>query len=100
MKFSPDQIGLPTKSKLYINFVSETLWLSGDLQPEWARDLLEKNEQLKEKLRFLSVKESLWKKLHDTDFTPTFGGISDFAKNNERGVYAGLEALEDIKFHS
>src|ERR1700723_1115304 len=27
LKFSPDQIGLPTKSKLYINFVSETLWL-------------------------------------------------------------------------
>jgi hypothetical protein len=100
LKFTPDQLRLPTRSELYINFAFETLWLSGDLQPEWARDLLEKNEQLKEKLRFLSVKESLWKKLNDTNFTPILDERSEFGEYNERDVYASLKALEDIKFHS
>ena len=98
LKFHPDQIGIPPSITLYINFASESLHLCGDLQTAWARDLLEKNEQLKEKLRFIVVKENLWQDLNQVQFTPVWGYGSK--EEPPQAVRGGLTALVDVKFHS
>jgi hypothetical protein len=114
LKFSPDQIGIPW-SILYINFARDTLWLCNDLSLLWAKDLLEKNEQLKEKLRFLVVGESLWRSLNQTVAAlPSFGMLNQLAAVGFASVREGMEpagiqltavsrcllALEEVEFHS
>lgn len=101
LKFSPGQIGLPPSIKLYINFSSETLLLCGDLQEIWARDLLEKNEQLKTKLKSICVKEKLWKELNQVDLTPVWDEADSGARQpTPQAVRGYLKALVDVKFHS
>ena len=78
--------------------MSESLHLCGDLQPAWARDLLEKNEQLKEKLRFIVVKERLWQDLNQVQLTPVWNHESK--EDSPTAVRGGLKALVDVKFHS
>ncbi|KAK0112784.1 hypothetical protein ONS95_014517 [Cadophora gregata] len=98
LKFHADQIGIPPSITLYINFASESLHLCGDLQAAWARDLLEKNEQLKEKLRFICVKEILWQDLNQVHLTPVWNPESNVEP--PLAVRGGLKALVDVKFHS
>ncbi len=100
LKFSSNQIGFPPSMKLYINFSSETLFLCGDLQARWARDLLEKNEQLRTKLKYLYVKEKLWKELNPVDLTPMRNTADLGAKQQTPQAIRGyLKALVDVKFH-
>jgi len=102
LKFSPEQIGIPWP-RLYINFAVDTLWLCADLHVLWARDLLERNEQLKENLRCLAVNETMWKALNPLFFTPGFAIAEADVGNVDgcpEGVRAGLRALEDVRFHS
>ncbi|KAF8858263.1 hypothetical protein BDZ45DRAFT_399636 [Acephala macrosclerotiorum] len=100
LDFPSEQLGLPCSTPLRINFAADTLWLCGDLQSEWAWDLLEKNEQLKEKLRFLAVREKLWKALNQTELTPVPDAhLSGRAETPRKYVYSGLKAIEDVKFH-
>lgn len=101
LKFCPDQIGNPWP-RLYINFEVDTLWLCSDLCQLWARDLLEKNEQLKTSLRSLVVNENLWKQLNHTMLTP---GISVMALSGtglggepQEAVVGYLKALENLRF--
>ena len=103
LTFSAEQIGVPCPHKLYINFSADTLWLCADLHVKWARDLLEKNEQLKEKLRFLAVNEKVWKELNEVNFSPSWNlSISTFPSTWQESVpiRARLCALEDVRFHS
>lgn len=98
LEFHPDQIGIPPSITMYINFASESLHLCGDLQAAWARDLLEKNVQLKDKLRCICVKEKLWQDLNQMQLTPSWN-----LGNKEdplQAVRGGLKALVDVKFHS
>jgi hypothetical protein len=93
LTFSPSQMGIPCSTPLRINFSADTLWLCGDLHATWARNLLEKNEQLKEKLKFLSVKEKLWKELNEVEV------IDSLRKVSKEAVLKGLKAIEDITSH-
>ncbi|KUJ16377.1 uncharacterized protein LY89DRAFT_81330 [Mollisia scopiformis] len=100
LDFSPDQLGIPCRIPLLINFAADTLWLCQDLQKDWARDLLEKNEHLREKLKFLAVKEKLWKELNEVELTP----IPELQPPErtaipKNSVFCGLKAIEDVKFH-
>jgi hypothetical protein len=95
LTFSPGQIGLPP-STIYINFSSGTLWLCADLAAEWARNLLEKNEQLQIGLRSLVVNEQLWNRLNPVTDTPS-GTPAIMTSSNVSRV---LKALEDVRFHS
>lgn len=100
LEFPPEQLGHPCSTPLQINFAADTLWLCGDLQPDWARDLLERNEQLKEKLKFLAVGEKMWKWLNQTELTPILDAhISGQVEAPRKDVYSGLKAIEDVKFH-
>ena len=100
LKFAEENFGMASSLPLYINLKSDTLWLCGDLQYPWARNLLEKNEQLKEGLRFLAVGESLWKQMNQVAFTPgpreTFSSVPISATP----VRCGLKALDYLSFHS
>lgn len=102
LTFSPEQMGIRWP-KLHINFAVDTLWLCADIHILWARDLLKRNEQLKSKLRFLAINETIWKALNPIFFTPGFAmmmsGIG-YAGEFPEGVRSGLNALEDLKFHS
>jgi hypothetical protein len=101
LKFSDGQIGIPPKPPLYIDFEVDTLWFCGDLQSAWARDLLEKNEILKEKLKFLKVKEKTWKELNQVDLTPIWSSYAGVTMNPcPTPVRSGLKVLEYISFHS
>jgi hypothetical protein len=100
LTFSPDVVGIPCKTELYINFAVDTLWVCSDMHIKWARMLLSKNDQLKEKLRFLAVNEKLWKGLNQTDLTPGYsGGVLPLLPPTTP-VACELKALEDVKFHS
>lgn len=101
LSFSADQIGMPCSMALRINFSADTLWLCGDLHPAWARDLLEKNEQLKEKLKFLAVKEKLWNELNEVELTP-LPEIHHPEKVvvPKEGIVKGLKAIKNVQFHS
>jgi hypothetical protein len=92
LTFSPDQVGVPWP-KLYFNFSRDTLWLCDDLCGIWARDLLEKNEQLKTQLKFLAVEEKLWKSLNQIVFTPGWD------MGGSKSIIGYLKALEDLRFH-
>lgn len=90
---------MPCSIPLRINFSADTLWLCEDLQTDWARDLLEKNEQLKKQLKFLAVKEKLWKELNEVELTPipessALGRVAA----PKKAVYCGLKAIEDVRF--
>lgn len=98
--FSPLNLGASCSNPIYINFEAETLWLCSDLHESWARDLLENNPQLKEKLKFIAVKESLWKDLNRIELTPSWSDGSDSGKEQFKPVYVGLKALENVRFHS
>lgn len=98
LTFHPDQIGIPPSIKVYINFGAEVLHLCGDLQVAWARDLLEKNEQLRTKLRYISVRESVWKELNPVQLTPVW--LSGVKEVPVKAVRCGLKALVDVRFHS
>ncbi|KAH7370384.1 hypothetical protein BKA65DRAFT_562050 [Rhexocercosporidium sp. MPI-PUGE-AT-0058] len=98
LKFHPDQIGIPPSINLYINFASESLHLCGDLHVAWARDLLEKNEQLKLKLKYICVRESLWKELNPVQLTPVWK--SGATEEPLKAVRCGLKALIDVIFHN
>ena len=100
LTFSPDVVGIPCKAELYINFAVDTLWVCGDMHMKWARMLLSKNDQLKEKLKFLAVNEKIWKDLNQTDLTPGYsGGVLPWLPPTT-AVACELKALEDVKFHS
>lgn len=101
LEFSSDQIGVPWP-KLYFNFELDTLWLCNDLCAFWAKDLLEKNLQVQQKLKFLAVDEKLWKSLNQPIFTPganvTLSGLGIFDMNS-KVVISYLGALENLRFH-
>jgi 2EXR family len=99
LTFSPDVVGIPLKTQLYINFSVDTLWVCSDMHIKWARMLLSKNGQLKEKLRFLAVSEKVWKDLNQTDLTPGSGGGVLPWLPPMTAVVCELKALEDVKFH-
>lgn len=69
----------------------------------WARDLLEKNEQLKSKLTSLAINEPMWKALNPVFFTPGFAmtqsGVA-YVEECPEGARSVLKALEDLRFHS
>ena len=98
LSFSPGQIGIPPKN-VYINFSSGSLWLCADLLAEWARNLLETNEQLKTQLKSLVVKERLWRELNPILHVPP--NIPDIMAKwqQSNSVYGALEALVDVRFH-
>jgi hypothetical protein len=101
LTFSPDQIGVPWP-KIYFNFDQDTLWLCDDLCSIWARDLLEKNEQLKTQLRFLSVEKQLWKSLNQTVFPLVSNmNLPGMAVSNMDNppIKENFTALEDLKSH-
>jgi len=102
LQFSPDQIGVPRQS-LYINWSRDTLWLCNDLSSVWAKDLLEKNEQIQAQLRFLAISESLWKTLNQSSASssPT-GRVPGMVRSDSPllDVKGNLRALENVKFHS
>jgi len=100
IEITPVQIGLPCKTTLYINFSVDTLWLCSDLQKPWARDLLERNEQLRERLRYLAVQREMWKELNEVELTPAWTGYTGSAEPFPIPVSRGLGALVDLKFHS
>ncbi|PMD36072.1 hypothetical protein L207DRAFT_637241 [Hyaloscypha variabilis F] len=100
LTFSPDVVGIPCKTQLYINFDVDTLWICADMHIKWARMLLSKNDQLKEKLKFLAVNEKVWKDLNETDLTPGYnGGILPWLPPT-KAIVCELKALEDVRFHS
>jgi hypothetical protein len=98
LKFSPTQFGVPI-DRLYINFLVDTLWLCSDLQVAWAKDLLENNDQLKEKLRFLVVREQVWKQLNTSNKAGWNGEFFGPLEPDSDAVSSGLKALEEVKFH-
>ena len=100
LTFSPDVVGIPCKAELYINFAVDTLWVCGDMHIKWARMLLSKNDQLKEKLKFLAVNGKIWKDLNQTDLTPDYSGELLPWLPPTTAVACELKALEDVKFHS
>jgi hypothetical protein len=62
--------------------------------------LLSKNDQLKEKLKFLAVNEKIWKDLNETDLTPGYnGGMLPWLPPT-KAIVCELKALEDVRFHS
>jgi hypothetical protein len=65
---------------------------------KWARMLLSKNDQLKEKLKFLSISEKTWKDLNQTDLTPGNGEGLRWLPS-ATAVICDLKALEVVKFH-
>jgi len=72
-----------------------------------AKDLLEKNEMLKAKLKFLCVGESLWKGLNQRaqrvgmeEQVAVAYGIEARPDIKLTTVSRGLRALEDVKYHS
>jgi hypothetical protein len=100
LAFSPDVTGIPCKTELYINFDVDTLWVCADMHIKWARMLFSKNDQLKEKLKFLAVNEKTWKNLNQTDLTPGHSaGVLPWLPPST-AVVCELKALEDVKFHS
>jgi hypothetical protein len=102
LEFSPEQMGI-LWPRLYINFAVDTLWLCADLHVSWARDLLERNVQLKQNLRSLAVNETMWKALNPLFFTPGFAraeaGVG-YVEGGLEGVRAGLKALEEVRCHT
>jgi 2EXR family len=100
LTFSPDMVGIPYKGNLYINFAVDTLWVCADMHIKWARMLLSKNDQLKEKLKYLAVNEKIWKDLNQTDLTPRYsGGVLPWLPP-AAAIVCELKALEDVRFHS
>lgn len=100
LEFTNDQIGFPCKEIFYIDFLVDTLWLCADLRSGWARDLLEKNEQLKEKLRCLAVNETVWKQLNEVELTPVWTAYNGSYDSLPVPVSCGLKALDNLRFHS
>lgn len=102
LEFAPEQIGSPPSAKLYINFASDTLYLCGDLLEAWARDLLEKNEQLRKQLRCICVKETLWTALNKVATTPQWPSDNAVAKDPTlpKAIRQTLEALVGVDFHN
>jgi hypothetical protein len=99
LTFSPGQIGLPP-GIIYINFSSGCLWLCADLAAEWARNLLEKSEQLKVGLKFLVVNRQLWNGLNPVTVIPP-GTPAIMSKwETSSNVSGALKALEVVRFHS
>lgn len=97
---SPEQLGVPLKTPLYFNFEADTLWLCADLSVPLARDLLEKNEQLKENLRFLAVSKRTWKVINQVELTPSWRGYTDTLDTLPLPVRCGLKKLDGLQFHS
>lgn len=97
LAFSPGQIGVPCSLPFRLNFSADTLWLCEDLHPAWARDLLEKNEQLKEELKFLVVTKKLWKELNEVELTSP---LESHPPGTKEVVRKGLKAIQEIRFHS
>lgn len=101
LAFFKAQIGVPCNIPLHINFSVDTLWLCGDLGPTWARDLLEVNEQLKAKLKYLAVNEKLWGQLNDhgSTYLPYTDPV-ERALCSKMVVLQGLKAIKEVRFHS
>lgn len=97
-KFSPNQFGMPI-DHLYINFSVDTLWLCSDLQLAWAKDLLESNEQVKEKLKFLAIREGFWRQLNTPIKASEANEFFGPPEPHPDAVSARLKALEEVKFH-
>lgn len=101
LTLSSEQEGMPW-GLLYFNFAQDTLWLCSDLGSEWARDLLKKNELLKERLRFLSVAQTTWKSLNPTARSSHRSSNLLGSGEDEAGdapVSGFLLALEGVEFH-
>lgn len=87
---------------MYFNFNQDKLWLCSDLSSDWARDLLEKNEHLRERLRFLNVDEMTWKTLNPAAPSSSVDGVvhgTAIDKVDNEPVSGLMNALEEVKFH-
>jgi hypothetical protein len=103
LAFSDGQIGTPCRKPLYINFEAGTLCLGPDLHSKWADDLLTKNEQLKENLKYLAISLQLWRAINPVYLDPGWDGGNVWPQLKvltSRGVERSLKALKDVELHS
>lgn len=98
LEFSKAQLGIPCRTRVYINFASEALWLCGDLHERWAIDLLSKNHQLQEHLKYLVIDSWVWEKLKAADSGTT--ADEDYYWPDGEGFISKLGMLENVSFHS
>lgn len=96
--FFEGQLGIQCQTRMYINFASEALWLCGDLHERWAINLLSKNHQLQEQLKYLVIDSWLWEKLKATDSGTN--ADEDCYWPEVEGFISRLAMLEDVSFHS
>ncbi|KAH8596138.1 hypothetical protein B0O99DRAFT_621107 [Bisporella sp. PMI_857] len=104
LKFSPGQMGSPWDT-IYVNWERDTLWLCNDLWPMLAKDLLRKNEQLKDNLKKLAIGRNLWRVVNQNIVmyrtgASALGLTMDGVDSSLKNATTGLKALADIKFHS
>lgn len=103
LAFSDGQIGMPCRKPLYINFEVGTLCLGPDLHSKWAEDLLIKNEQLKENLKYLVISLQLWRAINPVYLDPGWDGGNVWPQLKvltSRGVERSLKALQDVELRS
>ena len=94
LEFGKKQIGREW-GPLYVNWDRDCIWLCNDLSAAWARDLLSKNEQVRRKLRKLSVGKNLWKALN-----PLMGledAVVAGMKSKSTNVVVNLRALDSLE---
>jgi len=103
LTFSDGQTGLPCRKPLYINFETGTLCIGSDFHPKLAEDLLFRNAQLKESLKYLAISSKLWTVINPVYLDPGWDGGNVWPRLNlsmPRGVEIGSRALKHVELQS